>query len=74
MRSHAVDGTAGIGFFPNQGYDYFASFQPIAKAGYSIFIYHISLPEANEVRRQMGLELLGGLAEDGKKTVTPAPQ
>ncbi|MCI0347877.1 MAG: glycosyltransferase family 39 protein [Acidobacteriales bacterium] len=39
-------------------YRYFRHFQPVAKAGYSIFIYHIALEEANAVRRQLGLPLL----------------
>ncbi|MDA1055110.1 MAG: hypothetical protein O3C40_32205, partial [Planctomycetota bacterium] len=40
------------------GYDYFNEFSPTARAGYSICIYHITLPEANRVRRKLGLELL----------------
>jgi Dolichyl-phosphate-mannose-protein mannosyltransferase len=39
-------------------YDYFRHFQPIAKAGYSIFIYHITPEEANAVRRRLGLSEL----------------
>jgi hypothetical protein len=39
------------------GYDlsYFLNFEPVATAGYSIFIYHIALEDANRVRRKMGL-------------------
>ncbi|MBN1590768.1 MAG: glycosyltransferase family 39 protein [Pirellulales bacterium] len=39
------------------GYDlsYFLRFAPVASAGYSIRIYHISLEEANRVRRELGL-------------------
>lgn len=40
------------------GYTYFQRFQPIAKAGYSIFIYHITLEQANQSRREMGLPSL----------------
>jgi hypothetical protein len=36
-------------------YTYFERFQPIAKAGYSIFIYHITSEQANHARREMGL-------------------
>jgi hypothetical protein len=36
-------------------YEYFQHFQPIAKAGYSIFIYHITPAQANAVRQQLGL-------------------
>jgi hypothetical protein len=39
-------------------YKYFERFTPVAKAGYSIFIYHITPLEANVVRRQMGLPSL----------------
>lgn len=39
------------------GYDlsYFQRFEPVARAGYSINIYHIGLVEANRVRVEMGL-------------------
>ena len=37
-------------------YTYFLNFKPIAMAGYSIYIYHITLEEANRVRRELGLE------------------
>jgi hypothetical protein len=36
-------------------YKYFERFTPVAKAGYSIFIYHITSEEANRVRQDMGL-------------------
>jgi 4-amino-4-deoxy-L-arabinose transferase-like glycosyltransferase len=39
-------------------YKYFADFTPVDKAGYSIFIYHISPAEANAARRQRGLSPL----------------
>jgi hypothetical protein len=34
---------------------YFERFRPVAKAGYSIFIYHITPEEADRARRDMGL-------------------
>ena len=39
------------------GYDlsYFLNYEPVATAGYSIYIYHITPDEANRVRREMGL-------------------
>lgn len=37
---------------------YFRHFQPVARAGSSIYIYHISLDEANQVRQHLGLLLL----------------
>jgi len=36
-------------------YKYFERFQSIAKAGYSIFIYHITPEQAEQARRAMGL-------------------
>lgn len=48
----------GEGGFDSAGwgaYEYFQHFSPIAKAGYSIFIYHITPEQANEVRQRYGL-------------------
>jgi len=36
-------------------FGYFRMFEPVAKAGYSIFIYHIELDQANEARKKLGL-------------------
>jgi hypothetical protein len=36
-------------------YRYFLNFEPVARAGYSMYIYHITLEDANRVRREMGL-------------------
>ncbi len=36
-------------------YEYFLRFEPVAMAGYSIYIYHITPDEANRVRRELGL-------------------
>ncbi|MDR1382351.1 MAG: hypothetical protein LBJ67_00680, partial [Planctomycetaceae bacterium] len=36
-------------------YRYFLNFEPVATAGYSLYIYHITLEDANRVRREMGL-------------------
>lgn len=36
-------------------YEYFRAFEPVERIGYSIYIYHITLEEANRVRRQLGL-------------------
>lgn len=54
----APDGAGGYVSAPLRSLQYFQHFQPIAKAGYSILIYHITLEEANRVRRQYGLPLL----------------
>jgi hypothetical protein len=40
---------------PSGAYLYFRRFTPVAKAGYSIFIYHITPEQANAVRRELGL-------------------
>lgn len=36
-------------------YGYFLNFAPVAHAGYSIYVYHVTPDEANRVRAQMGL-------------------
>ena len=43
---------------PRGAYTYFQQFEPVGKAGYSIFIYHITLDEANAVRQDLGLPAL----------------
>jgi hypothetical protein len=52
------NGKGGYTALPPQAYEYFRHFQPIAKAGYSIFIYHITLEDANRFRREWGLPLV----------------
>jgi len=37
------------------GYEYFLRFRPVAMAGYSIYLYHLDLDQANRARRQIGL-------------------
>jgi dolichyl-phosphate-mannose-protein mannosyltransferase len=49
------DGRGKLVAIPPEGYGYFRRFRPIAKAGYSIFIYHITPAEANPVRQELGL-------------------
>jgi len=39
-------------------YAYFLRFRPVATAGYSIYIYHITTEEANRVRRELALSEL----------------
>ena len=49
-------------------YAYFLNFEPVAMAGYSIYIYHVTLDEANRVRRELGMEELrteSGEREEG---------
>jgi hypothetical protein len=46
-------------------YGYFLNFRPVAMAGYSIYIYHITADEANRVRTESGLKELA--VSDGKE-------
>ncbi|MSR57927.1 MAG: hypothetical protein EXS05_09655 [Planctomycetaceae bacterium] len=41
-----------------QAYTYFQRLEPVAIAGYSIYIYHLTLDDANRLRAEMGLPLL----------------
>lgn len=39
-------------------HSYFRFFEPVDMAGYSVYIYHITLDEANRVRKRLGLDEL----------------
>lgn len=52
----APDGNGSFHHNSLHVFEYFQSFTPVARAGYSILIYRITLDEANTVRRQLGLE------------------
>ena len=54
-QAGATDGRGGYRFAPFRAYEYFRHFEPIAKAGYSIFIYRITPEQANAVRTLYGL-------------------
>jgi hypothetical protein len=43
-----------------EDYGYFLQFRPVAMAGYSIYIYHLSPEDANRARRDLGLDDLPG--------------
>ena len=49
----------------SRSYEYFLRFRPVAMAGYSIYIYHVTLEEANRVRRELGLSELSGETDLG---------
>jgi len=50
----------GRSAYPNLGfYGYFLEFTPVAHAGYSIYIYHLTLDEVNRVRVKLGLPMIG---------------
>ena len=46
---------------PAAWFTYYQQFQPVARAGHSILIYHITLEEANAVRKRMGLTPLSAV-------------
>ena len=54
-------------------YRYFLNFEPAAMAGYSIYIYHITLEEANRVRRELGLAELTAGTNVTVNSVLPGP-
>jgi hypothetical protein len=54
LRDH--DGN--LWFAAATAFGYFAELEPIAKAGYSIFIYDLTLEDANRLRGALGLEPL----------------
>jgi hypothetical protein len=54
----ACDARDELHYIGAQDYGYFRHFRPVAKAGYSIFIYHITVAEANAVRHRLGLPRL----------------
>lgn len=37
------------------GFEYFLRFKPVAMAGYSIYVYHVTTDDANRVRQELGL-------------------
>jgi hypothetical protein len=54
-RFRLHDGQGGKLYPTGSPYGYFLWFRPVARAGYSIYIYHVDLGEANRVRRELGL-------------------
>ena len=58
LRGHRFslpDGKGGEWYCGEDYFTYFQHFQPVARAGYSIDIYHVTLTETNRVRRKLGL-------------------
>jgi hypothetical protein len=51
---------------PLHSYRYFNEFEPIARPGYSIYVYEITLEEANRVRAKLELPLLSGTDSDSE--------
>jgi len=52
------DGEGNLWFAAAKTFGYFADLVPIAKAGYSIFIYDLKLEDANRLRSSLGLPRL----------------
>jgi hypothetical protein len=44
--------------------EYFLEFDPIATIGYSMYVYHITLGDANRVRRKLGMSELAAVTRD----------
>jgi 4-amino-4-deoxy-L-arabinose transferase-like glycosyltransferase len=53
-----ADGRGGMHQVRPHEYEYFRAFRPIARAGYSIYIYHITPRDCDAVRRSLGLPAL----------------
>ncbi|HVA49379.1 MAG TPA: glycosyltransferase family 39 protein [Pirellulales bacterium] len=54
-KYHIPDGQGDKSYMDRPYLTYFQHFEPVARAGYSIYIYHLELPEVNRVRRRLGL-------------------
>ncbi len=52
------DGKGGYPWFHLNTFSYFQRFQPVARAGWSIYIYHITPEECTRARAAMGLPAL----------------
>jgi len=65
----AADGKGGWVCFPGSRFRHLQQFEPVAMAGYSIYICHVTREEANRVRRESRLpELAEGRrsSEEGR--------
>jgi hypothetical protein len=58
LRFSAPNGTGGQRIIPFRSYTYYREFTPVATPGYSIYVYDITLADANRVRKKLGLPLL----------------
>ena len=57
----------------HDAFTYFRRFRPIARAGYSMYIYHITPDQADQVRQELGLPPLRRETV-GDAEPTPAPR
>lgn len=53
-----ADGEGGWTWLDLYEYNYFLQFEPVARVGYGIYVYHITVDDANRVRRELGLREL----------------
>ena len=58
MRFPAVDGASRQVTLPEGELDYFAAWEPVERIGTSLRVYDVSLHDANEARRRLGLPVL----------------
>ena len=65
MPFRVPDGHGGWQPVSPEDYSYFRYFQPAARAGYSIYIYHITPEQANTIRLQMGLPTITRSTTEG---------
>ena len=61
------DGKGGKLFTDRPYFTYFQRFEPVARAGYSIYIYHLQPADVDRVRGELGLPVLanGGAHGNG---------
>ena len=60
---HLFDGCGGEKSFALNSFAYFLRFRLVGRAGWSIYIYHITPEECRQARREMGLPALDGPAD-----------
>jgi hypothetical protein len=53
------NGSGGLSPVNGPAYAYFLRFHPVARAGYSIYVYHLTEDDCNCVRRDLGFPRVG---------------
>jgi 4-amino-4-deoxy-L-arabinose transferase-like glycosyltransferase len=61
-----ADGRGGSRYLDRPYYSYFQLLQPVARAGYSINIYHVTAEDADRVREELGLPRLPSQSDDSR--------
>lgn len=74
LRFRIYDDAGRSFVLPRGAFRYFERFRPVDRVGYSIYIYRISLEEADDVRRQLGLPTLSGRDPGAGAGGPPAPR